>query len=442
MMRLPSAPLAALLLSLCATTACTAPAAREAGSVAPSPQSAEDTLPADLRARTFDVVWTTVHRTFWDSAFADTEWRRIGEQHRERVVGEADNRRFHAALRAMLGELGRSHFTVVSPDALRERALTERRSTGTLGVTVRVVRDRLLVTRVAEGGAAAAAGLLPGDAIVRVVELGDSAPAAVGRLPSPRDTAASTLARLLNGPSGTTVRLLVHSPDGSARGIVLRRAAKPGTMQRRHIGFIPLGGPARYLELEQRKLDGNLGYVRISTFIYGTGGRIQRAVRELAGTRGIVVDLRGNPGGEDAVALQLANSLAREPAAFMHSRLRHGTRIDRVRPVRNAYPGRVVILLDSASSSASEQFAAGMQALRRASVVGERTRGRVLDARTTILPTGALFQYARGEPRTPEGTVIEGRGVIPDVEVPVTINTLACRCDPQLQAAVELLARP
>jgi carboxyl-terminal processing protease len=78
-----------------------------------------------------------------------------------------------------------------------------------------------------------------------------------------------------------------------------------------------------------------------------------------------------------------------------------------------------------------------MQDIGRAAVVGERTAGAALPSIIEKLPTGALFQYAVADFKTPKGTLLEGRGVAPDVEVKLTRRALLDGRDPQLDAAVE-----
>jgi carboxyl-terminal processing protease len=78
-----------------------------------------------------------------------------------------------------------------------------------------------------------------------------------------------------------------------------------------------------------------------------------------------------------------------------------------------------------------------MQEIGRAAVVGERTAGAALPSIFQKLPTGALFQYAVADFRTPKGTLIEGRGVAPDVEIKLTRRALLDGRDSQLDVAIE-----
>jgi carboxyl-terminal processing protease len=98
----------------------------------------------------------------------------------------------------------------------------------------------------------------------------------------------------------------------------------------------------------------------------------------------------------------------------MISRTRNGdSKYYRARPTAHPYLGPVAILIDEGSASASEQLTAGLQELGRAYIIGKKTKGEDMDADAVTLPTGAYFVYAAGEPRTPRGVVVEGRGVIP-----------------------------
>jgi carboxyl-terminal processing protease len=97
--------------------------------------------------------------------------------------------------------------------------------------------------------------------------------------------------------------------------------------------------------------------------------------------------------------------------------------------------------VDSGSASTSEIFAGGMQELGRAVVVGERTAGAALPSVIQKLPTGALFQYAIGDFKTPKGTLLEGRGVIPNQVVKLTRAGLLAGRDLSLEAAVSALQR-
>jgi carboxyl-terminal processing protease len=156
------------------------------------------------------------------------------------------------------------------------------------------------------------------------------------------------------------------------------------------------------------------------------------------------VDIRGNPGGIGAMVMAFGGHFLDTTAAlgvittrgrtlrFVANPRRANTRNEPVRP----YAGPLAIVVDSLSMSTSEIFAAGMQATGRARIVGENTPGLALPAVLTRLPTGDVLMHVFADFTDPTGRRIEGRGVVPDVVVPLTRRDLLGGRDAPLDAAV------
>jgi carboxyl-terminal processing protease len=174
-----------------------------------------------------------------------------------------------------------------------------------------------------------------------------------------------------------------------------------------------------------------------------------RAVDELRDCDGIVVDLRGNPGGVLTMVMGLSGHFfaegvnlgtitTRESALKLVANPRLvGAAGQPVRP----FPGPLAILVDSGSYSASEIFAGGMQAVGRARVFGMQTAGGALPAVLERLPGGDVLQYAIGDFVMPDGRRIEGRGVVPDQPVTPTRAELLAGVDPILEAALRWIVK-
>jgi carboxyl-terminal processing protease len=175
----------------------------------------------------------------------------------------------------------------------------------------------------------------------------------------------------------------------------------------------------------------------------------QRAIDQFRASDGIVIDLRGNPGG-------LAGMMMGISGHFVNERKTLGvmkTRETELRFVSNPrlvsgdgqrvlpYSGPVAILVDAMSGSASECFAGGMQSIGRARVFGQPSMGQALPALFDRMPNGDVLIHAYGDFVTAEGTRLEGRGVIPDQIVPLLREDLLAGRDPTLDAALAWIDR-
>jgi carboxyl-terminal processing protease len=197
-----------------------------------------------------------------------------------------------------------------------------------------------------------------------------------------------------------------------------------------------------YSLFEARRLADGIGYIRFTTFIEAMNKKIRAAIESMRDASGLIIDLRGNGGGEDQVAINMAGMLFDKQTQLMITKTNKGEdKYYQAKPQKNGFLGTVVILVDEGSGSASEQFAAGMQEVGRAFVIGKTTAGEDMDADLAKLPTGAYLVYAYGLPRTPKGVVIEGRGVIPNTEVSLTRAELLKGNDSQLNAAIEYIQK-
>jgi carboxyl-terminal processing protease len=241
--------------------------------------------------------------------------------------------------------------------------------------------------------------------------------------------------RKLAGEAGTTVKITYLDAGDTEHSATLTRDALSQT-DSGEIGK----GLKSYALLDSKRLDSNIGYLHFTSFIEFLAPRIVSTIRSMKDAPGIVIDLRGNGGGDDSVALKMANVLFDRETQLMITKTRSGDDLYyKAKPEKDPFLGPIVILVNETSGSASEQFAAGMQASGRAYVIGRTTEGEDLDADLAKLATGAYLLYPYGQPRTPKGVVIEGRGVIPDKQVDLTRAGLLEGHDAQLDAAVEYI---
>ncbi|HVG18600.1 MAG TPA: S41 family peptidase, partial [Blastocatellia bacterium] len=234
----------------------------------------------------------------------------------------------------------------------------------------------------------------------------------------------------------TSVRIAYLDGRDQPREAVITRERLKGEMSPAFGNF-----PPQYTEFEAKRLDDKIGYIRFNIFVMMLMDKIRAAIRGMNDAPGIVIDLRGNPGGVGAMANGIAGMLETKQVSLGVMKLRTSQLSFIAFPQPGAYGGPVAILIDDGSASTSEVFAAGMQELGRAIIVGERSMGAALPSQIMQLPTGARLQYAIADFKTPKGVLIEGRGVKPDVEVALTRRALLEGRDSQLEAAVERVKR-
>jgi carboxyl-terminal processing protease len=373
----------------------------------------------DLRRKTFERAWEIVRDRFYDANFNGVDWNEVRARYATRVAEARTDAEVYALLNRMLSELKVSHMAVVTPEDLKRMTAPP----VTTGLGMRDLEGRVVVTRVLPGSSAEREGVRPGFAVLKVggAEVKDLEDA---------------LAKLRGAPNTKVTVTLLGARDESREVTLERASLRPEEVKSSTLK----SGVSLYSLFDARRLEGGIGYVRFTSFVKALDAKIAEALDSMRDAPGVIIDLRGNGGGDDSVAINLAGRLFDKPTQLMVTRTREGdTLYYRAKPSGNPYLGPVVILADGASGSASEQLAAGLQEAGRAYVIGNKTAGDDMDADLEELPTGAYLVYAAGQPRTPKGVVVEGRGVIPDLEVNLTRAGLLRGEDAQLDAAIRYI---
>lgn len=348
---------------------------------------------------------------------------------------EQFQRRFDRAVRAASGRLGErelafaaaraaatslrdSHTGFITPERLAEMRRQQQNQAAFTGIGILLLsKDGKFYARlVFSGSPAQRAGLQPFDRIVAIDGV------------STEGMTTEQVSGRIRGPQGTSVTLTIQRPGQASPSVV--------TIVREPI-VVP--------SVEWAVMDAQLGYVRFGQFNQGASARLARALAELQqqGVRGFVLDLRGNPGGFVSELNRVAE-LFLPPGVVvytMESRdegrrsyvTRTGPFLDPTVPL--------VVLVDDDTASAAELLSAALRDHGRALLVGLRTAGAVLVSVTFPLPGGAGLSVAIARMLTPRGEELEGRGLLPDVEVDLTAADLDSGVDSQLARARDELAR-
>jgi carboxyl-terminal processing protease len=210
-----------------------------------------------------------------------------------------------------------------------------------------------------------------------------------------------------------------------------------------HEGWMsPVTGhiPSVPVWIRSERIEGRTGYVAFNAFI--DPGRLMprfnEAIASFRDADGIVIDLRGNTGGIGDMLAGMAGWFIATKGVSMGTMItRNGSLKVAVTPRPAPFSGPVAVLIDELSMSASEVLAQGLRDAGRARVFGRRSAGAVLASVVEKLPNGDGFQYPTARFEFPSGTVVEGVGVIPDVDGAPTRAALLEGRDLALEAAVE-----
>ena len=371
--------------------------------------------------KTFDVVWKTVNERYFDPTFGGTDWVAVQQRYAPQVAMVQTDSQFRDLLTRMLGEIKISHLRILDLATLDKQLA---RSVVTRGLALRNLDNQVVVTRIVEDSPAARAGLRMGF----VVQAIDGVPVTTAR------DAETKLARDIQ-----THRLAILDGANNSGEVVLEYALPPASK----LESVKLLSGTRAAFVEVKQLGDGIGYIHFTNFIAPMERRLRTAFDSLRAARGIIIDLRGNSGGDTEVELALAGLMIEKEMQLVITRTRKGDYTGyKAKPQKNSYRGPVVILVDEESLSASEEVTAGLQAAGRVVVIGRKSRGEDMDATYQELPMESIaLLYPVGMPRTTRGEVIEGRGVIPDIEVSLTRAELLKGNDSQLEAAMRHIRR-
>ena len=293
------------------------------------------------------------------------------------------------------------------------QATTQRRANSYVGVGVTVDYTReegLLVQSVTVDGPAEQAGVVAGDVITAV----DGASVA--------GEARRQGTELILGEAGTAVVLTLLGEDGATRDVTCVRAV------------------LRSSSADGRMLEGNIGCVRLENFYSGAADSFREEVDALLeqGAEGLIVDVRGDPGGYITELEEILDYLLPEGPVFTH---RPRGWFERVRQSdADCVDLPMAVLVDADTYSAAELLAAQLRESTGSPIVGVRTSGKGYSQITFPLPNGGGVGLSTATYCTGGGHSLIGEGIIPDVELELAEGAaLGGGEDNQLQTAMELL---
>ncbi len=297
------------------------------------------------------------------------------------------------ALKGIIGELGDPHSTYFTKEEMQE--FTEDIAGKFAGVGMQISKEKddyLKVESPIEGTPAWRAGIKPLDKIIEIEGV------------STLSLSSNDCVKKLKGEPGTKVKVKVYRESTKATfDVELERA------------IIEL----KYVK--HKMLDKNIGLVRLTQFGEGVSVDVQKAIEDLQsqGMKGLVLDLRFNPGGSLSEAIKVSSFFLKDGVVVS---VKDKAGNEQVYNREGKYLGDfpLVVLINGGSASASEIVAGAIKDRERGVLVGEKSYGKGSVQNLIPLPSGAGIKITMALYYTPSGISIHHIGITPDTVVPET----------------------
>lgn len=285
------------------------------------------------------------------------------------------------------------HSSFLPPEAFEELKVDTKGEFGGLGIVITIQKGVLTVISPIEGTPAHEAGVLAGDKIIKVD--GEST----------QDMALWEAVKKMRGPKGTTVEITI-ARDGVSAPINFKLVRD----------IIPI------VSVKSHVLKPGYGYIRVTNFQDNTKDELLKALQEMeAGEKkikGLVLDLRDNPGGLLDQAAQVTDVfLEKGDIVTIKGRLKRHTKVYKahVNTVKRDFP--MVVLINGGSASASEIVAGALQDHKRALLLGTTSFGKGSVQTVETLRDGYGLKFTIARYYTPSGRSIQAQGIVPDLVV-------------------------
>jgi carboxyl-terminal processing protease len=359
----------------------------------------------------YDRAWKLIEQKYVDQSNNDQDWKRWRNKYDKHIQTAEDA---HVAIDTMVTSLNDVYTKFLTPKQFRQEADSIQGSLKGIGVQIGVRDGKLLIIAPLEDTPGERAGLLAEDEILEI------------NGQSTKGMMVDAAAERIRGPEGTEVRLLIKRGNNAPKLYTIVRA-------KIELKSVSLKRP------ETAKLDDSIGYIRLSSFISKNAAQeFEAAVKEFRDKKGLIIDLRSNPGGLLTNAILIADMLL-ENKVIVATVDRDGYK-DTQRALKRSLTNRpIVVLIDGGSASASEILSGALKDNNRATIVGKRSFGKGLVQEINRLPDGSALHITIQKYLTPNGTDINKKGIEPDIVVEFTKEDIENKRDSQLEKANEVL---
>lgn len=339
-------------------------------------------------------------------------WDIVKEKHIDNDELDAQEM-VYGSINGMLKATGDPYSYFFDPEESRKFSEDIEGSFEGIGAELGIKDDILTIIAPLEDSPAQKAGLLAGDKIFKV----DDKIAA--------DFTIDQAVDLIRGKKGTSVTLtILRAGEQETREVVVTRDK---------------------IEIMSVKLEfkeNNIAHIKLTKFVENTDKEFNQAVNAIikAGAKGIILDLRNNPGGLLDKSIDVASRMIRKGDVVVTEEDGAG-KTESIETVGgdalSAIP--TVVLINEGSASAAEILAGALKDNRGLTLIGKKSFGKGSVQQLISLPNGSSVKITVAKWLTPSGKYIMDEGIAPDVEVDLTLDDYENKRDPQLDKAVEII---
>ncbi|MCH8805712.1 MAG: hypothetical protein IH986_06455 [Planctomycetes bacterium] len=386
---------------------------------------------ARLRSAVFDRYWGALDRDYPFFEQAGVDWDEVRLDYRRPVIQAATRSEFYHRLAGMFARLNDAH---VNLRLTLEHYNDQDQGCSAVDLELARIEGRYYVVGwPEEARPEAPAALRAGGFVYPELLAIDGAPCTI-----------QLAGKLLAGPAGSRVRLRLRWPNGITTVYSLQRpaASPPSTAPARDrrdrlrmsAKPVPTFDGKGWLTVQR---DRDVGYLRIRTLnpdkVKNLGrdemvAQFDDAVDGLMDTTGLVIDLQNNTGGRAELTTAIAGRFFDSRTLFgrFHGKflgLFPATQDSTIKPREPIYTGRIAVLINGYTGSAAEHLAWVFQRTGRGILIGETTYGAEAGVIAVRAPDGTILKFGKYRITDRDGQGFQGRGVVPDVNIPLTLES-------------------
>lgn len=353
----------------------------------------------------FDKTWKLIKKTYYDTNMNEQDWYRWKAHYQGKIKTEEDA---YVAINTMLASLNDPYSKFMSKKEFAELNSSIASKITGIGVNIFSNAGKITVLNVIEGTPASISGLKMGDVIFAVNKKEVSG------------MTISDVAGIVRGPENSMVELTILRNDKKITKNIKRKEIKIKTVK--------------------SSVDKNVGYIQIMSFIGSTtSNEFLEALEKTQKTEGLIIDLRGNPGGLLPNAVFIANLFIPE-GKIVSIVGRNGYKQDLSAQKTDFTINKpIIVLIDHYSASASEILSGALKDYNKAKLIGTKTYGKGMVQEVLALPNETGLNLTIAKYLTPNGTDINKKGIEPDIPVELTFDDLKKNNDTQLLMAKKIM---